>query len=181
MRADPVFELLGPGDFGICVVRCARRRDEQLRLANLAGVRINDAQPVARVVDEQLLAGRVCLVKLDRQGRRPALVVLAEPAVAITFGLLGLVLVPQQVQRLSCRARDAPAASWASGVFGPTTGAEITAPRAPHLLSSSPWQSPVAPAGHDPGSPRPSRSTRRSLSRSRACPRSHMKRGRSTP
>ncbi len=86
VRADPVLELLGPRRFRIRAVRRAERCDEQFGLTDLAGVRINDAQLVARVIDEQLLAGRMGLTQRYRKGSRPTLVMFAEPAIVVAPG-----------------------------------------------------------------------------------------------
>ena len=68
MRADPVRQCLGPGRLGIGEVRGAEHGDEDLRLADLAGVRIDDGDLLAGVVDEDLVAGDMILPHDRRQG-----------------------------------------------------------------------------------------------------------------
>ena len=54
MRAGPVRQLLRPGRLGVGEVRGAEHADENLRLADFARRRIDDADPLARIVDERL-------------------------------------------------------------------------------------------------------------------------------
>lgn len=60
---------------------------------------VGGADSLAGVVDEQPLARRVGLSHRQRQLLAPAAVVLAECAVLEAIGLLGLVLLPQQLKR----------------------------------------------------------------------------------
>ena len=61
MRAGPVRQGLSPGCLGVGEVRGAEHADENLRLADLAGRRVDDCDPLAGIVDERLLAGDVML------------------------------------------------------------------------------------------------------------------------
>jgi len=71
-----------------------------VRVADFAGQPVDhDSHLVARIVDEQLLAGGVGLPHRDRQLRRPATIEIAEPAVAITFRMLSDIFVPHDLQR----------------------------------------------------------------------------------
>jgi hypothetical protein len=99
MRSNPVRQLLRPGEFRKDAAGYTERCDEQLGFADFAGVRIDNAELRARVVDEQLLAGRERLAQRDRQRCRPAFVVLTKPAVAVAFRFTHLVLVPEQIER----------------------------------------------------------------------------------
>ena len=58
MRAGPVRQLLRPGRLGIGEVRGAEHGDENLRLADLARGGVHDADALAGIVDEDLVAGR---------------------------------------------------------------------------------------------------------------------------
>ena len=69
VRADPVRQRLGPGRLGVGEVRGAEHGDEDLRLADLAGVRIDDGDLLAGVVDEDLVAGDVILPHARRSRR----------------------------------------------------------------------------------------------------------------
>jgi len=100
MAADPVGEPLRPGRLRIGEARCAEHRDEDLRGAPLAAEPVDHHRhAVARIVDEQLVAGRVRLAHRHRQPAFPAAVQLAESAVAIPFGLACDVFLPQDRQR----------------------------------------------------------------------------------
>src|SRR5271166_2809247 len=61
MRAGPVRQGLRPGRLGVGEVRGAKHADENLRLADLSRRRIGDPDPLARIVDERLLAGPLML------------------------------------------------------------------------------------------------------------------------
>jgi hypothetical protein len=61
VRAQPVGKLLAERGFRVRVVRAAEHRDEDLRLALLAGVPIRDRHALPSVVDEELVAGLVHL------------------------------------------------------------------------------------------------------------------------
>ena len=79
--------------------RGAEHRDKNLRLANLAGFRIDYLNRLAGVIR---LHHRTCVVAVAEGGMRPALVgaeVLAKPSVAVTFRMGGTVFLPQQRQR----------------------------------------------------------------------------------
>ena len=99
MRADPVWQLLGPREFREGEAGHAERSDEQLGLADFTGVRVDDAELLARVVDEQLLARHVRLPHRDRKPLCPFLVSLAKPTVAAAVWMLRLVFLPQQIER----------------------------------------------------------------------------------
>jgi len=54
VRADPVWQLLGPREFREGEAGHAERSDKQLGLADFAGVRVDDAQLLARVVCQRV-------------------------------------------------------------------------------------------------------------------------------
>lgn len=83
MGADPVGQMLDPRELRKCIAGHAQRCDEQLGLADLAPVRIDDAELLARVVNEQLLVGHVRLPHSDRQTLGPFLIDLAKPAISV--------------------------------------------------------------------------------------------------
>ncbi|CAE6937250.1 hypothetical protein R69927_07488 [Paraburkholderia domus] len=94
VRADPVGQLLRPRELGKRVAGNTKRRDEQLGLADFSRVRIDDAELLARVVHEQLLARHMRLSQRDRQPLCPFLIGLAEPAVTVAVRVLCLVFLP---------------------------------------------------------------------------------------
>jgi len=98
MRTQPVRQGLCPGGLGKGVVGCAQHGDEQLGRPDFTGVRIDDRQRRASVIDKQLLAGCMGLPHGDGQLADPFPVMLAEGAVAVAIGMLGLVLLPEQVE-----------------------------------------------------------------------------------
>jgi hypothetical protein len=57
----PVGELLRPRRFRVRVVRAAEHRNEDLRFAQLAGRSIRDRYGLTRVINKELVAGRVRL------------------------------------------------------------------------------------------------------------------------
>ena len=100
MAADPIGEPLRPGRLRVGEARSAEHRDEDLRGAPLAGEPVDHHRhAVARIVDEQLVAGRVRLAHRHRQPAFPATVELAEARIAIPAGLARDVLLPHNRQR----------------------------------------------------------------------------------
>ena len=95
VRANPVRQGLGPGRLGEGIVGGAQHGDEDLRLSDLACVRIVDRQLLARVVDKDLVARDVVLAHGRRKPPLEAPEKIAEPAVAIAVGLRRPVLLPQ--------------------------------------------------------------------------------------
>ena len=95
VRANPVWQGLGPGRLGIGEVRGAEHGDEDLRLAHLAGVRIGDRDLLAGIVDEDLVAGIVILPHARRQPALEAAEQLAEATVAVPVGLDRPVFFPE--------------------------------------------------------------------------------------
>ena len=92
VAGDPVRALLRPRRLGVGVVRRAEHGDEQLDLDDLAAVGVDQAGPLARVVDEELIAGQVLLPHRQVALAQPRPVVLAELAVAVPVGVLLQVL-----------------------------------------------------------------------------------------
>jgi alkanesulfonate monooxygenase SsuD/methylene tetrahydromethanopterin reductase-like flavin-dependent oxidoreductase (luciferase family) len=70
VAGDPVLDLLGQGRLGVGVVRGAEDGDEQLDRDPLARGRVDEARLLARVIDEELLAGVVDLALV--RPRRPS-------------------------------------------------------------------------------------------------------------
>ena len=100
VRADPVPERLGPARLGIGEVRGAHDRDEDLRLAHLAGQPVDDHRHgVAGIIDEQLVAADMGLAHRDRDPAFPASVELAETGVAVALRVVLDVFVPEDRQR----------------------------------------------------------------------------------
>ncbi len=97
---DPVGEPLRPGRLRAGEARCAEHRDEDLRGAPLAGKPVDHHRhAVARIIDEQLVAGCMRLAHRRRQPAFPGPVELAEPRIAIPAGFARDVLLPQDRQR----------------------------------------------------------------------------------
>lgn len=99
VAGDPVGHLLGPGRFGVGVVRGAEDGHEQLDLDHLARRRVDEVRPLAGVVDEQLVAGPVDLSHGQPLALQPAAVDVAEPGIAIPVRVLLEVLEVQQFER----------------------------------------------------------------------------------
>ena len=100
MGVDPVGERLRPARVRKGEARRAEHGDEDLRLADFAGQPVDDDRnPVAGVIDEQPLAGRVRLPHRRRQLRFKAAIELAKPRIAVTAGIGGDIFVPDDQQR----------------------------------------------------------------------------------
>jgi hypothetical protein len=67
MGLDPVRKCLRPGRLGVGVIRSAKHGDEDLRVAYNPGFAINDHDLLARVIDKDLVAGRMVLPHRRRQ------------------------------------------------------------------------------------------------------------------
>jgi len=98
VAADPVGQALAPGGLAVGVVGGAQDGDEDGRLADFAGHRVDDGHGRPGVVDEQLLARGMGLAQAHREAADPVPVVVAEAAVAVAVGVLGLVFLPEQVE-----------------------------------------------------------------------------------
>ncbi len=98
MRADPVWQRLGPARLGIGVIGGAHGGDEDLCRPDLAGPAVNQIDRLAGIVDEHALAGRMGLAHRWRQPAFPGAVQLAPAAVGVTARLALPVFLPQQHQ-----------------------------------------------------------------------------------
>ena len=96
---DPVGQLLGRGRLGVGEAAGAERGDEQLDRPQLTRAPVDQRRPLAREVDEGLLAGAVHLPHRRPQPPRPLPVDLAELRVAVAAGMDVEVLLPEQLQR----------------------------------------------------------------------------------
>jgi hypothetical protein len=63
MRANPIGQRLRPGGLGVGVVRRAKDGDEDLGWPHLASLAILDRHGLARIIDEEFLAGPVLLLE----------------------------------------------------------------------------------------------------------------------
>ena len=97
--AGPVRQRLRPGRLGIGEVRGAEHADENLRLADLAGRRIDDADPLARIVHERLFPGDMVLAHHRSQPPFEPTKQIAEAAVAVTFRMGLSVFLPEDRHR----------------------------------------------------------------------------------
>ena len=99
MGAGPVRQSLRPGRLGVGEVRSAEHADENLRLADFARRRIDDADPLARIVDERLVSSDMVLARHRRQPSLEPAQKIAEPAVAVAARMDLPVFLPQDRQR----------------------------------------------------------------------------------
>ncbi len=99
VRVDPVRQLLGSGRLGVGEATGAEHRDEQLDRPQLARAPVDQARPLAREVDEGLLAGAVDLSHRRPQPLDRSPVELAELRVAVAARMDLKVLLPEQLQR----------------------------------------------------------------------------------
>ena len=95
VRADPVRQRLGPGRLGISEVRGTEHGHEDLRLADLARVWIDDGDLLAGIVDKDLVAGDVILPHARLQPALEAAEQVAEATVAVPVGLDRPVFLPE--------------------------------------------------------------------------------------
>ena len=98
LGADPVCGGLARRGAGEGVVRRAQRSHEDLRLADLAGGRIDDGHRAAGIVDEQLLAGDMDLAHRALLGHSERAVLDAKTRVLVGQRVVAGVLLPQQHQ-----------------------------------------------------------------------------------
>ena len=82
MRAYPIFEAFRGDGFGIGVVRCTHRSDEQLHGLHFTAFRIDHVDRVASEVDEDLLAANMRLPHRRADPPLPCVEMGAEPCVA---------------------------------------------------------------------------------------------------
>ena len=80
--------------FHIGVVAGAENGDKDLRGDHFAGQPVDHLHGVARIVDEQLLAGDMNLPQAQLQAPGPFIVALAEPRVAEAVGGCVAILLP---------------------------------------------------------------------------------------
>ena len=99
MGADPVGRRLRPGRFGVGVARGPENGHEDLGLAGLSGLPVDDADGAAGIIDEHPLARLVVQPHPDRAASGPFAVKITVPAVLVAQGMGLLVLVPEQEQR----------------------------------------------------------------------------------
>ena len=99
MRAGPVRQLLRPGRLGISEVRSAEHANEYLRLMDFAGRRIDNPDPLARVVHERLFPGDVVLAHHRAQPSLEPAKQIAEPAVAVAVSVDLPIFLPKDHHR----------------------------------------------------------------------------------
>jgi hypothetical protein len=119
MRLDPVRQGLRPGRLGVGVVGRAQHRDEDLGIAYLTGRGIDNADLLARVVDEHLVAGHVMLAHHRRQPPLELPIKIAEARVAVAVQMSLAVLLPQHHQA-DARALELAGKSRPIGLGPPT-------------------------------------------------------------
>ena len=95
---DPVSQLLGRGRLGVGEAAGAEHGDEQLDRPQFTRAPVDQRRPLAREVDEGLLAGAVHLAHRRPQPPGPLPVDLAELRVAVAVRMDLGVLLPEQLQ-----------------------------------------------------------------------------------
>lgn len=98
MRADPVGERLRPSRLRIGEAGCAEHRHEDLCLADLTGLAINNRDLLAGIVDEDLVAGRMLLAHRRRKPLLETAKEFTKATVAVTVGMRPAILLPQDEQ-----------------------------------------------------------------------------------
>ena len=99
MGAGPVRQLLRPCRLGVGEIRSAEHADEDLRLADFARRRIDDADPLARIVHERPVSGNMVLAHHRRQPPLEPAQEIAEPAVAVADRMGLPVFLPEDCHR----------------------------------------------------------------------------------
>ena len=129
MGVDPVGQRLRPARMRKSEARRAEHGDEDLRLADFAGQPVDDDRnPIAGVIDEQPLAGRVRLPHRRRQLRFKAAIELAKPRIAVAAGIGGDIFIPDDHQgdvlalQLPMNRRPIRLGVPAMAPFGPVIG-----------------------------------------------------------
>ena len=97
-RVSPASWAVRPSGLGEGVAGRAEDGDEYLRLADLAGLPVDDRHGLTGVVDEQFFAGAMFLAHDHVDLGRPEPVMLAEPAVLEALRMGESVLLPEQGQ-----------------------------------------------------------------------------------
>src|SRR3546814_13823059 len=106
VRAQPVGQFLRPGGLGKGVAGRAENGDEDLRLADLAGLPVDDRRCLPGVIDEQLFASTMLLAHAHVDLGGPKAVVLAEPAVLEALRESESIFLPaQKIGRATGRER----------------------------------------------------------------------------
>lgn len=117
VRAQPVGQFLRPGGLGKGVAGRAENGDEDLRLADLAGLPVDDRRCLPGVINEQLFASTVFLTHDHVDLGGPEAVVLAEPAVLKTLRVSESIFLPEQGQGYAGAAQlgvyPCPVGHWA--------------------------------------------------------------------
>jgi hypothetical protein len=90
---------LRPGRLGVGEVRGAEHADEYLRLANLAGFRIGDPDPLAGIIYKRLVAGDMMLAHYRRQPPFEAAQQIAESRIPVPVETALPVFLPQDRHR----------------------------------------------------------------------------------
>jgi hypothetical protein len=99
MGPGPIRQRLRPGRLGIGVAGGAEDGDEDLGWPDLTGLPVLDRYGLARVIDEEFLAGAMLLPQTPIQRRPPGSIEIAEAAVLLAVRMLGFVLLPEQRPR----------------------------------------------------------------------------------
>ena len=99
VSGDPGRQLFIFEGFRVGLVARTQHGHKEVARRNAAVLGIVDLHRLARPVHEHLLAGNIDLAQHRVQSARPALIQLAEAAVAVTLRLSLAVFLPQQQQR----------------------------------------------------------------------------------
>jgi hypothetical protein len=97
--ADPLGQCLAPARFRVGVIGSPQHGDEDVGATLLTRRGVEHRHGVAGPIDEQLLASGMRLPHRRRHGLAPIAIEVAKAAIAVAVDVLGLVLLPQQLQR----------------------------------------------------------------------------------
>jgi hypothetical protein len=99
MRAYPIRQLLRPCRLGIGEVRGSEHADENLRLMDFTRRRIDDPDPLARVIHERLFSGDVMLAHHRRQPSFEPAQQITEPTISVAILVDRPIFLPQNHHR----------------------------------------------------------------------------------
>jgi hypothetical protein len=99
VRGDPIGQRLRPRQLGERVVARAEHADEKLRVPHLARRRLDDAERLPRIIDEDFLARGIGLPQHGVERLRPRAIERTELRVLVADRMSTLVFQPQEPER----------------------------------------------------------------------------------